>query len=307
MLPAHSQALLRAARSGALYKRPAPADDDDVDGDGLPGDKPEKKVSAMSQGFQVGIWKKVPRNAEGPSVSHLAKRHKGTITLPSKALATQITGPMITKATVRRIDAAGNPYTQEVTIADGQQVDGEIISTSVVPAPEQPAQTTPAAGTPGRRKPPLPQKKNRRGRGRGRGRGRMMLPTSTRPDPQTGAVPDGASEVKAEGTATAVSHCIPCEIMNASFSDNLRRASRSRPRIAKQFRMWKWWSHRYSMRREMKGRVTVMMMMRAMVTRAARQPRTRTKKWRTHPPCRRRCRVQQQMRPRRQTLTLQNP
>lgn len=239
MLPPHSQALLRAARSGALYKRPPPADDDDGDADGLPGDKPEKKVSAISQGFTVGVWKKVARNAEGPTISHLAKRHKGTITLPSKALATQITGPMITKATVRRIDAAGNPYTQEVTVTDGQQVDGEIISTSVVPAPEQPAQAAPAAGTPVRRKPPIPQKKKGRGRGRGRGRGKLPLPTSTRSDAPEGTGLDGASEIKNEGVASSVSHPYFFILRCTSLPDKLRRASRSRSRTARQFRMWR--------------------------------------------------------------------
>lgn len=208
MLAPHSQALLRAARSGALYKRPPPLEDDDADADGQ-GDKAEKKVSAISQGFTVGVWKKVPRNAEGTTVSHLAKRHKGTITLPSKALATQISGPMITKATVKRIDAAGNPYTQEVTITDGQHVDGEIISTSVVPAPEQAAQAAPAVATPVRRKPPIPQKKKGRGRGRGRGRGsgRLPLPTSTRPGAPDGTGLDGTTEVKNEGANPDVSRC----------------------------------------------------------------------------------------------------
>lgn len=207
LLPPHSLALLRAARSGALYKRAPPPDDEDGDAEGLPGDKAEKKVSGFNEGFQVPVWKQVARNAEGPTVSHLAKRHKGTITLPSKMLATQITGPMVTKATVKRIDAAGNPYTQEVILTDGQQVDGEIISTSVVAAPEQAGPSSSSAATPGRRKPPHAQKKKgRRGRG-GRGRGRLPLQTSTRSDTQNGTALglEGVSEAKDGGLGPDVS------------------------------------------------------------------------------------------------------
>lgn len=207
-LPAHSYALLRAARSGRMHKRPAPTEDDDGDGDGLPSEKTEKKAAPMNEGFQVKVWQQIPRNEEGPTISHLAKRHKNTITLPSKALATQLSGPTITKATVRRLDAAGNPYTQEVTMADGQRVDGEIISTSVIPAPEQAGPAPSTAGTPARRKPPIPQtKKKPRGRGRGRGRGRIMpLPASTRPQPQNNAGLSGPSEVKTEVVAPNVSN-----------------------------------------------------------------------------------------------------
>lgn len=209
-LPAHSYALLRAARSGRMHKRPAPTEDDDGDADGLPTEKAEKKSAPVNEGFRVKTWVRVPRNEEGPTISHLAKRHKNTITLPSKALATQLGGPTITKATVRRVDAAGNPYTQEVTVADGQQVDGEIISTSVVAAP-QPGQIPPSAATPTRRKPPASQKKKTRGRGRGRGRGRLMPLTSTRPEPQQGFGLDGSSQAQNQNIGPDVSNgAFPC-------------------------------------------------------------------------------------------------
>lgn len=204
-LPAHSLNLLRLARSGRIYKRPTAGDDEDGDGDGLPGDKADKKGSAINEGFKLQVWKQVPRSAEGPTISYLAKRKPGTITLPSKSLlALQATGPTITKAIVKRNDAAGNSYTQEVTITPGQQVDGEIISTSVVPAPE-PAATPSAVGTPIRRKPPVPQKKKGRGRGRGRGRARAPLTATTRADVQAGARLEGASDIKTEAAGPDVS------------------------------------------------------------------------------------------------------
>ncbi|KAI0154491.1 hypothetical protein GGR52DRAFT_588284 [Hypoxylon sp. FL1284] len=139
LLPTHTQELLRAARSGRLYKRPPPTEEEEVDADAAPAEKPEKKEEdPTSKGFQVKVWKQVARNAEGPTVSHLAKRRKGLVTLSSSIPAGPSSGPAIVKATVRRVDAAGNPYTQEVTLNEGQPVEGEIISTTVVPAPAVP-------------------------------------------------------------------------------------------------------------------------------------------------------------------------
>ncbi|KAL0468665.1 hypothetical protein QR685DRAFT_310336 [Neurospora intermedia] len=200
LLPTHSQELLRAARSGRLYKRPAPTDDDDenVDIDNIKGDK--KESDAAAEGFTVKMWKQTPRNIEGPAESHLAKRHKNTVTLPPKSRLVQIAqGPTVTRATVRRIDAAGNPYEQTITLAEGQQVDGEIISTTVVPAPVAAAEVAAQAAPPApvRRRPPPPKRKAK-GPGRGRKKGKLPLPTTTRPEPTS--VEAGDAEVKIEGT-----------------------------------------------------------------------------------------------------------
>ncbi|KAI0172383.1 hypothetical protein GGR52DRAFT_590880 [Hypoxylon sp. FL1284] len=182
LLPTHTQELLRAARSGRLYKRPPPTEEEEVDADAAPAEKPEKKEEdPTSKGFQVKVWKQVARNAEGPTVSHLAKRRKGLVTLSSSIPAGPSSGPAIVKATVRRVDAAGNPYTQEVTLNEGQPVEGEIISTTVVPAPAVPPNAdASAAATPVRRRPPPPKRKPK-GPGRGRKK-KLPLPASTRPD-----------------------------------------------------------------------------------------------------------------------------
>ncbi|RDA95407.1 hypothetical protein CP533_3435 [Ophiocordyceps camponoti-saundersi (nom. inval.)] len=182
LLPAHSQELLRAARSGRLYKRPAPTDDDDVDADmTLPPEKPDKKDDdSQAQGFSVKVWKQLPRNVEAPTSPHLAKRRKGTITIASRTIQEKpdLTGqPTVTRATVRRIDAAGNPYTEEVTLVEGQPVAGEIISTRVelVAAPAGLDVGTAAAAVPQtaltpaqRRRMPPPKRKGRAGPGRGK-------------------------------------------------------------------------------------------------------------------------------------------
>ncbi|KAI1803664.1 hypothetical protein F4811DRAFT_523706 [Daldinia bambusicola] len=182
LLPTHTQELLRAARSGRLYKRPAPAEEEEVDPDAALAEKPEKKEDPSIKGYQVKVWKQVARNAEGPAVSHLAKRRKGLITLSSSIPAGPSSGPTIMKATVRRIDAAGNPYTQEITLNEGQPIDGEIISTTVVPAPSTAANgETSVAATPVRRRPPPPKRKPK-GPGRGRKK-KLPLPANTRPEP----------------------------------------------------------------------------------------------------------------------------
>ncbi|KAF2968668.1 hypothetical protein GQX73_g4867 [Xylaria multiplex] len=208
LLPNHTQELLRAARSGRLYKRPAPAEEEETEADPAVPEKPEKKEEDPStKGFQIKIWKQVARNAEGPTVSYLAKRRKRTVTLSSDLPAGAASGPTVTKATVRRIDAAGNPYTQEVTLSEGQPVDGEIISTTVVAAPV-PTVSVEASATPVRRRPPPPKRKPK-GPGRGRKK-KLPLPPSSHPNATNAAttrlIPgvqvDGAQALKPDDDAS---------------------------------------------------------------------------------------------------------
>ncbi|KAK4155155.1 hypothetical protein C8A00DRAFT_42209 [Chaetomidium leptoderma] len=197
LLPPHSQELLRAARSGRLYKRPAPTEEEepDADVDIVKGEK--KDWEPPSDGYMVKLWKQVPRNAENPTTSHLAKRHKNTVTLASRAIvAPHIAGPTVTRATVRRIDAAGNPYEQTVTLTDGQQVKGEIISTTVVPAPSAAKGDLPLQqAAPVRRRPPPPKRKAK-GAGRGRKKGKLPLPLPATRSQATTA--DGAPPINPE-------------------------------------------------------------------------------------------------------------
>lgn len=168
LLPPHSQELLRAARSGRLYKRPAP-EEDDVDAEAVAPEKPEKKEEDVeAQGFSIKVWKQIPRNVETSTVSHLAKRRRGTVTIASKTVEEKPTGPTVTRATVRRIDAAGNPYTEDVTLMDGQPVQGEIISTRVEMAPGAQTEAVAPAPPPQRRRPPPPKRKAKAGPGRGK-------------------------------------------------------------------------------------------------------------------------------------------
>lgn len=196
LLPSHSQALLRAARSGVLYKRPAP-EEEETEADAVVPEKQEKKEEdAADKGYTIRLWKQVPRNMDGGDITKLAKRRKGTVTIASRTVDNKVQGPTVTRATVRRIDAAGNPYTEDVTLAEGQQVVGEIISTRVEPvaavAPEFAAPVPP----PNRRRPPPPKRKPKAGPGRGKKKVKLPLP-GPGGAPVAGAAADGSAPAPA--------------------------------------------------------------------------------------------------------------
>jgi hypothetical protein len=176
LLPQHSQDLLRAARSGRIYKRPAPPEEEEVDVEAVLGDKPEKKDDdTKDRGFTAKAWKQVPRHMEGPDVEYLAKRRKGLITITAKTAASAAT---LTKSTVKRIDAAGNEYVQDVIVPHGQKVEGEVISQTVIPDPSA-APVDPFSIqqiTPSRSK-KSSKKKAKGGAGRGRKK-KAVAPTS---------------------------------------------------------------------------------------------------------------------------------
>jgi hypothetical protein len=171
LLPQHSQDLLRAARSGRIYKRPLPVEEEDADPEAILGDKPEKKDDDhRDKGFTAKAWKQIPRHLEGPDEEYLAKRRKGLITLASKAAA----GPTMMKTTVRREDAAGNVEVKEVIAPQGAQVQGEVIAQTVVGG----AVDRFAHPTPPKRKGAPPKKKMK---GPARGRKKKAAPPTSVP------------------------------------------------------------------------------------------------------------------------------
>ena len=190
LLPVHSQELLRAARSGRLYKRPLVTEEEDAEQDAVPAEKPEKKEEEdVSKGFTIKTWRQVPRNAE-TEISHLAKRRKNTVTIASKTPEDRFQGPTVTRATVRKLDAAGNPYTEEMTLAEGQRVEGEIISTRVEAVTAAAAEELAVAPLPQRRRPPPPKRKAKAGPGRGKKKIKNPVPGDGQPI-ASGTGPDG--------------------------------------------------------------------------------------------------------------------
>ena len=171
LLPQHSQDLLRAARSGRLYKRPSPVEEEEVDPETVLGDKPEKKEDdPRDKGFTTKAWKQVPRHQEVGEVEYLAKRRKGVVTISSKPAAR----PIMMKTKVWREDAAGNEYVEDVIAPKGALVQGEILTQTLVPGAA--AGDGSAHPTPPRRKAAPPKKKSK-----GPGRGRKKKPAPAAP------------------------------------------------------------------------------------------------------------------------------
>ena len=182
MLPEHSQAILRAARSGRIYKPPAPPEEDK---DGLEEEDEHKEVP---QGFSVKKWVKVPRHLEDAEPEYLAKRRKG---LPSQYVANgqaPVQPAALRETKVKKTDAEGNVSVYKVLVPEGQAVEGEIQATDAIieaaPVAAAPGTIVEGVGvvnaegvvvandilqqTPPRRRPAPPRKKRKSGPGRGK-------------------------------------------------------------------------------------------------------------------------------------------
>jgi hypothetical protein len=179
LLPEHSQQILRAARSGRLYKPPAPPEED------KDGPEEEDEHKEVPKGFTVKKWVKVPRHLEDAEPEYLAKRRKG---LPSHYVANgQVAQPAALRETkVKKTDAEGNVSVYKVLVPEGQAVEGEVQATDAIveaaPVAAAPGTIVEGVGvvnaegvvvandilqqTPPRRRPPPPKKKKRHGPGK---------------------------------------------------------------------------------------------------------------------------------------------
>jgi hypothetical protein len=204
MLPEHSQQLLRAARSGRIYKPPAPPEDDNEMED------KEEESKEVQTGFTVKKYVKIARHLEMTEPEYLAKRRKG---LPSQYVTNGVAQPALREAKVKKLDAEGNATVYKVLVPEGQAVpdevqptDAAIEATSVTAAPGTivegvgvvNAQGVVVANdvmqqTPPRRRAPPPKKK--RG-GPGRGRKRVVF--------VEGAAEQGTSTLNPGGGSLAV-------------------------------------------------------------------------------------------------------
>jgi hypothetical protein len=180
MLPEHSQQLLRAARSGRIYKPPAPPEDDNEMED------KEEESKEVQTGFTIKKYVKIARHLEVSEPEYLAKRRKG---LPSQYVANGIAQPALRETKVKKLDAEGNATVYKVLVPEGQAVADEVQPTDsaieAAPATAAPGTIVEGVGvvnaqgvvvandimqqTPPRRRPPPPKKK-RGGPGRGKKR-----------------------------------------------------------------------------------------------------------------------------------------
>lgn len=228
LLPPQSRALLRAARAGYIYLRPAKHQDVEEEEKDLGDvDEPTAPVATkVERSFKERRWTQIPRHVEPPEIEYLAPRRPGLPSLygaAGTANAVTSTGnqPM-RKTKVQKVDpATGNIAIYDVWVPEGQTVEGEIKDeseakpahenatvTKMTPAPGTvvdgvgvanadgvvvagPEATTPAV--PKRRGPPPPK---RRGKGfGGRGRKRVMF---SREESTVSHGPDGTEDGRPE-------------------------------------------------------------------------------------------------------------
>ncbi|TVY33334.1 hypothetical protein LSUB1_G007691 [Lachnellula subtilissima] len=209
LLPQHSQDLLRAARSGKLYgKRTAPAEEEEIDPEITLGEKPEKKEDDTKvQGYTVKTWKQLPRHMEAPDIDYLAKRRTNIKTVTTK----QAAAPTLTKATVKRIDATGAEYLQDVVVPNGQEIDGEVVASTTIPDPNAKPLDPYAAPTPSRKKAPINRK---RPKGPGRGRKKKPAPTSVPVAvPAVEGIPNSEGVVPGPEVRSFSNECEPTNIL----------------------------------------------------------------------------------------------
>ena len=179
LLPPWSQALLRAARMGQVFRPPAPPVEEDKE----PGDD-EDADGEIEPGFIATKWGLVPRHLEGPEPEFLAKRRKGLSSLYGTVSGAVGASSQMRKTKIKKTDNEGHEYVLEALVPEGQTVQGEV-ATEETTLSEAPAPGTvvegvgvvnaegvviagePVQATPPRRKPPPPKRKAK-GPGRGR-------------------------------------------------------------------------------------------------------------------------------------------
>ncbi|RKF55134.1 putative lyr family protein [Erysiphe neolycopersici] len=186
LLSEHSQDLLRAARSGKIYKRhpgPVSIEEEEADSEVIVGDKVEKKDEPpQDNSFVAKAWKQVPRHLEGPDIEYLAKRRKGLI--KATKTATLSTGSSLVKTIVKKVDAVGNEYVQEIYVSQAKQADGEVMTNS----------NSTAEGYVAHNQSPFPKRKGpfrKKIKPVGRGRKKKLLPPTSKPiDSTMGLAPN---------------------------------------------------------------------------------------------------------------------
>ncbi|RKF79500.1 putative lyr family protein [Golovinomyces cichoracearum] len=132
LLPKHSQDLLRAARSGRIYRCSVPIEEEEADTEINTSEKPEKKDEApQNHGFLAKAWKQVPRHLEGADVDYLAKKRKGLKKAPERL--TRSLEPTLAKTTVKKVDTPRIEYVPDMLVPQGQQASENLNSMESYP------------------------------------------------------------------------------------------------------------------------------------------------------------------------------
>ncbi|KAK2753769.1 hypothetical protein FQN55_000132 [Onygenales sp. PD_40] len=136
LLTPMSRALLRAARAGCKYIRPAPNDVDDDDKEVKEVDEVTTAAPSFERTFTAGKWTVIPRHMEPPEVEFLAERRPGLPSLyGSAALNGTVDGgapvvpkpPPMRKTKFKKVDpTTGNISIYAALVPEGHTVEGEI-------------------------------------------------------------------------------------------------------------------------------------------------------------------------------------
>ncbi|KAI1959543.1 hypothetical protein LOZ58_004352 [Ophidiomyces ophidiicola] len=155
-----SRALLRAARAGCTYIKPAPKDI----GSGEKENKAEESVTqptvSRERAFTTVRWSVIPRNQEPPEMEFLAKRKPGLRSLYGGVLTSDSNSAAVIAQTTneaprrkikfKTIDAvSGTISIYEAWVLEGYKVEGEIASEAEVTAEHPDATVVTISPTPG--------------------------------------------------------------------------------------------------------------------------------------------------------------
>jgi hypothetical protein len=186
-----SRQLLRIARLPRVSKPPAPVEEEEKE----PAE--EDEVKEEHKGFSLKRWVQMEKGYDAPDREYLAKRRKGLP--PMHDVFVPVFDPLgqakpMTTLKVRKYDAEGNSHVYEVIAPVGQKIDGEILddenaATAPVEHPAAPGTVIDGLGVvnqegivvaqPIRRKPPIPQKRKKKG---GPGRSKKKIVPELGPD-----------------------------------------------------------------------------------------------------------------------------
>ncbi|KAL4885038.1 hypothetical protein BJY04DRAFT_158529 [Aspergillus karnatakaensis] len=197
LLTPMSRALLKAARAGCIYIRPASKEFEDEEKEATDPEEQQTQQN-LERNFSMRKWTTVPRHLEAPEVEFLAKRRPG---LPSiyAAPAAGVDGAhglgSMRKTRFKKVDpVTGNISVYAAWVPEGHKIEGEVLdeaqliaeNSKVAVIPEAPAPGTIIEGvgvvnaqgvvvaeagsaavlTPPRRRPPPPKRKGKSLKGR---------------------------------------------------------------------------------------------------------------------------------------------
>ncbi|KAG2421450.1 hypothetical protein HFD88_005425 [Aspergillus terreus] len=152
LLTPTSRALLRAARAGCIYIRPAVKDPEDEEKETTDVEE-QPVIQSAERSFVTRKWTTVPKHLEPPEVEFLAKRRPGLPSLYGAAAAAvdgaNASQPM-RRTRFKKVDpATGNISIYEAWVPEGHKIEGEVTDDAQLAAESSQATVIPEAPAPG--------------------------------------------------------------------------------------------------------------------------------------------------------------